>query len=270
MKKMTTNSNLLRLIKQQQIQSSGLFFHSQQGEDTIILKNFINKPCRDGFFVELGAMDGLTFSNTLFFEKKMGFKGLLIEPTETFHQLKTNRPSCINVHTAVGYNDGEKVEFIGEGAVAGMTSTMNEKFRKDWHQNSKTYEVTTKRMETILKENNVKYIDLFSIDVEGGELVILETMDWDIPVYCIVIELDGNNKEKDEKCRELLIEKGFTLISRVQINEFWINKNYFRKDLLYDANNSNSFLVNSICFFPYMAPHLRDELFQEFDKTYTW
>jgi FkbM family methyltransferase len=267
---MSTSIERLRLIKQQQIKKSGLFFHSQQGEDTIILKNFINKPCNDGFFVELGAMDGLTYSNTHFFEKKLGFKGLLIEPTENFHQLITNRPSCINVQNAVGYNDGEKVEFIGEGAVAGMTSTMSENFRNHWHQKSKIYEVTTKRMGTILKENNVKYIDLFSIDVEGGELVVLETMDWNIPVYCIVIELDGTNKEKDEKCRDILISNGFTFVSRVSINEFWINKNYFRKDLLYDANNVKSFNLNSLCFFPYMAPHLRDELLAEFNKTYTW
>jgi FkbM family methyltransferase len=244
-------------------------FYSQQGEDVLVFKNFINKRRTDGFFVELGAMDGITYSNTLFFEKHMGFKGLLIEPTINFKKLQESRPQCININNAVGYKDNDNVEFIGEGAVAGMTETMNEKFRNDWHRNSSLYKVISKRMDTILHENNVKYIDLFTIDVEGGELVILETMDWTIPVYCIVIELDGGNIEKDEKCREILRQQGFTFISRVSINEFWINKNYFRKELLYNPEMDVD-VKNKNIIFHYLAYHLVNELFQEFEKKYTW
>jgi len=43
-------------------------FYSQQGEDIYIYNNFINKICPDGLFVELGAMDGIVYSNTKFFE----------------------------------------------------------------------------------------------------------------------------------------------------------------------------------------------------------
>lgn len=251
------------------IKMSGINFYSQQGEDTLVFKNFINQRRSDGFFIELGGMDGHTYSNTLFFEQHMGFKGLLIEPTKTFQQLIKNRPNCINVNYAVGYKDGEDVEFIGEGAVAGMTETMNEKFRNDWHRNSSVYKVKSKRMDTILHENNIKYIDLFTIDVEGGELVVLETMDWNIPVYCVVIELDGNNKEKDEKCREILRHQGFTYVTKVSINEYWINKKYFRKDLLYKKDMSINFFNQKI-HFHWIAPHLINELFEEFNKNYDW
>lgn len=243
-------------------------FYSQQGEDTIVLKNFINKYCPDGFFVELGAMDGVTYSNTLFFEKQMGFKGLLIEPTKNFDKLKEARPECINLNCAVGYNDNQEVEFIEEGAVAGMTETMTENFSND-HKSSSTYKVITKRMDTILRENNVKYIDLFSLDVEGGELTVLETMDWTIPVYCMVIELDGGNINKDEKCREILRKQGFTFVSRVSINEFWINKNYFRRDLLHDVNETFD-LTKTQSVFYFIAHNIINELFQEFNKTYNW
>ena len=56
-------------------------YYSQQGEDIYIYYNFINKICTDGIFIELGAMDGITYSNTKFFEDKLQFTGTLIEPT---------------------------------------------------------------------------------------------------------------------------------------------------------------------------------------------
>ena len=34
----------------------------------------------NGYFVELGANDGITYSNTYYFEKYRGWKGILIEP----------------------------------------------------------------------------------------------------------------------------------------------------------------------------------------------
>ena len=42
-------------------------FYSQQGEDCYIFNNYINTQREDGTFVELGAMDGLWYSNTKFF-----------------------------------------------------------------------------------------------------------------------------------------------------------------------------------------------------------
>ena len=44
-------------------------FNSQQGEDLLIYRNFINLYTRNGIFCELGACDGLLYSNTMFFEK---------------------------------------------------------------------------------------------------------------------------------------------------------------------------------------------------------
>ena len=61
-------------------------FYSQQGEDLLIYRNFINLPTKDGIFLELGACDGLLYSNTMFFEKYLGFSGILIEPLkEEYH-----------------------------------------------------------------------------------------------------------------------------------------------------------------------------------------
>lgn len=212
-------------------------FYSQLGEDILIYFNFINKYCKDGIFLEVGGFDGLTFSNTLFFEKTLGFSGILIEPTNNFYKMKRVRKDCINVHKAIWYNDEEEVDLVGDSATAGLHETMSDSFMKFHHSNTnKINKIIGTRMDTLLCKNNIKYIDLLSVDVEGGELIVLETMDWTIPVYCVVIELDNHNAEKDEKCRQLLRTKGFKLYGKVFINEFWINENYFRKDQLFDPS----------------------------------
>ena len=62
-------------------------FYSQQGEDIYVYRNFINKIAPNGIFVELGAMNGITYSNTKFFEDTLQFSGTLIEPTDQYHSL---------------------------------------------------------------------------------------------------------------------------------------------------------------------------------------
>ena len=76
-------------------------FYSQLGEDLFIFKNFINKIVKDGIFIELGALDGIKYSNSKFFEDELGFTGILIEPTKNYQKLIINRPNCINLNIAI-------------------------------------------------------------------------------------------------------------------------------------------------------------------------
>ena len=208
-------------------------YYSQQGEDIYIYRNFINKQVPDGIFVELGAMNGVTYSNTKFFEDNLQMSGVLIEPTSQYLDLIKNRPKCKNYNTAVNYTKN-KVKFIGNYATAGLVETMHENFRKLCHTNPNEYYVDGEPFSDILQAGNITYIDFLSIDVEGGEEVVLQTMDFTIPVYVICIELDGMNIEKDERCRQILLRNGFSFDRRICINEMWHNSNYYRKGLLYD------------------------------------
>lgn len=88
-------------------------FFSQNNEDIFIYKNFINKYCESGVFVELGGYDGLTYSNSKFFEDTLGFKKIvLIEPTSYFNLMKSNRPNCDCYNYAISRSEGKEI-FIG-------------------------------------------------------------------------------------------------------------------------------------------------------------
>lgn len=237
-------------------------FYSQQGEDVYIYRNFINKTVKDGIFLELGAMNGVTYSNTKFFEDHLQMSGILIEPTTQFKDLKINRPNCKCYNFAITCNNGP-VKFIGNYATAGLIETMSQNFKDSWHKTSNEYTVEGIKMSDVINDSGAKYIDFLSIDVEGGEEVVLKTINFSIPIYLICIELDGHNLEKDNMCRQILKENGFTFEKRMCINEFWINKTYYRKDLLYDDSLPKQKIINSIYElgnFPYLERHVIPEV----------
>lgn len=238
-------------------------FYSQQGEDIYTYRNFINKYTPDGIFVELGAMNGITYSNTKFFEDTLGMSGTLIEPTKQYNELIMNRPKCKNYNKAV-YCRETKVSFLGDNATAGLVEEMSETFKTSWHNNNNNeyYWVDGEPFMNILKSSNISYIDFLSIDVEGGEEIVLKTMDFTIPVYLICIELDGHDLEKNERCRQILINNGFSFDKRICINEFWVNHNYYRKDILYDNKIITKSFGNiyELGNFYFLEKHCADEV----------
>jgi FkbM family methyltransferase len=197
-------------------------FYSQQDEDRILFEKYLNYE--DGFFIELGAMDGVMYSNTLFFENNLRWKGVLIEPTNQYNSLIQNRPNCYNFNYAISENKGF-VEFLGDGALGGMTHTMSDKHRIGWNldQAGPTYSVQSIPISELLSTIDIKKVDFFSIDVEGGELEVLHTFDWNIPVYIVLIEIN-QDLDKNQKCRDFLISKGFEFDMEIGCNEVWINK----------------------------------------------
>ena len=227
-------------------------FFSQNGEDIFLYKYFLNKPNVDGTFVEFGALDGIIYANSKFFEDELGYRGVLIEPSIQYHNLVRNRPlaQCFNV--AISDKIGETV-FIGDDGGAGISDTMPTELKIRNH-NKQTYVVPCRNLTDILNETSITYIDLLSIDVEGGELSVLRSFDFVIPIYIIIIELHGFNPTNDNLCREILLSKGFSFIIRINANEYWVNTKYFRKDMLYDKNlciqDSND--INSIGHFPFL------------------
>ncbi len=242
-------------------------FYSQGNQDIFIYKNFINKKCDNGVFVEIGGYDGLTFSNSKFFEETLGFKKIvLIEPTNSYYSMVRNRPNCDCYNYVVSLTEGKEL-FIGShtSACSGLLSTMSESHIVAHVKDRTTYEVNTIPFYKLLHRSNLKYIDVLSINVEGGELNILETMDWNIPVYIINIELDGKNLEKDEKCKKILTDNNFTYLTTINNDNFYINTNYFRKNELFDENirffglDSNNNLDIKLIYnnniFPFMDPN---------------
>lgn len=109
---------------------TGIDFQGQANQDMLAYLFFRGK--KDGFFIDIGANDGKTFSNTFIFEN-LGWKGICVEPLpDVYKILKQNRRcDCYNV--AIAENSGESIEFIkavGPDMLSGLASTMTEIHKK--------------------------------------------------------------------------------------------------------------------------------------------
>jgi hypothetical protein len=85
---------------------------------------------------------------------------------------------------------------------------MSERHTNGWiPNNSQKIVVNCSRLHSILRD--ITHINIFILDVEGGELEALQTMNWNIPVDFWVIELNNTNPEKDGAVSDLLLSKGY-------------------------------------------------------------
>jgi hypothetical protein len=104
-------------------------FHSQVGQDRFLLENFFRGK-RQGVFVDIGAYDGETFSNSLFFERSMGWTGLCVEPLPSaFAKLRAIRKAiCENVCVADFEGEAEFTEADDPGRNEKMLSGLSKQF----------------------------------------------------------------------------------------------------------------------------------------------
>ena len=145
----------------------------------------------DGYFVELGANDGINQSNTLYFEKFRGWHGVLIEPyLPNFKELIRNRGSDNFTKNAACVGPSYKGSKVALAYSNLMTSTLGvnsevpnpldhamsgEKF---WGGKTFVFETFALTLNSILIEAKApNIIDLLSLDVEGVELEILKGVD---------------------------------------------------------------------------------------------
>lgn len=209
-------------------------FYSQYNQDRS-LENCIFKGFKNGIFMDIGAHDGVDLNNTLFFEKTHNWKGINVEPIKSvYERLITNRPNCININCAVSNYDG-KSEFLCVEGYSEMLSGLKNEYDKR-HINriygeiekfggkANTILVDTKKIETICEENNINHIHYLSIDVEGGEMKVIKSINFD-KVFIDVIAFENNYHDLQNIPIDYLKEKGYIQLPNHISDIFMINKN---------------------------------------------
>lgn len=205
-------------------------FYSQYKQDEWLYNNhFKNK--KKGFFLEIGADDGIDKSNTKFFEE-LGWDGMCIEASpKRFKLLEKNR-TCICENYAVSDSIGE-VEFMdisgwGKG-LSGIVNSYDKKHRKRIEQELKNtknngreiIKVKTEMLNNLLDKHNANEIDFCTIDIEGGEYDILKTIDFNkYNIKFIIVE----NNYQDTKVGELLTSNGYEKVHKLTIDDVYMKK----------------------------------------------
>ena len=204
-------------------------YFSEAGQDMLVKDNFF-KNQKSGFFLEIGAFDGIEGSNCYHFEKFMNWQGIAIEASPLqFEKLKKNR-NCKLMNIAIG-SENKQVEFyeVVEGFTQ-MSGINNLNFKDSFERikkksNSKINKINIecKTFEKLVLSDQI--IDLISIDIEGNESDVLKTINFD--KYKIKVIILENNTPKELSYLKFFKEKNFYYFDRVGMDEIYYNKKYF-------------------------------------------
>lgn len=207
-------------------------YHSQYKQDEFLEDN-IFKGYKNGIFMDIGAHDGISLNNTLYFEKQNNWKGVNVEPIKTIYdKLIINRPESININCAVCNNDGT-AEFMCNTGYTEMLSGLknsvdprhSQRIQRENSQTDSTTElitVTTKKIETICDEHNINHIHYLSIDVEGAEFEVIKSINFD-KVFIDVIGFENNYNDVSQPIVNYLKDKNYIVI-HISLDIFMIHK----------------------------------------------
>tara|TARA_B110000114_G_scaffold185052_1_gene230638 strand:+ start:2205 stop:3260 length:1056 start_codon:yes stop_codon:yes gene_type:complete len=191
----------------------------------------------NGTFVEIGANDGLHMSNSWFFERHLGWRGMCVEANpQVFTRLQHNRPGCININALISSDRRDpdaQVPFISFYRNPGEEKVQT---AKDWEtglsgiegsEHSGNHEISSfdraqkfaartpglhvlrsmlpvQSFARLFAKHKFEEIDFLSIDVEGNELAVLRSIDFR-STFIRVIVTEATSK----KVSDLLKENGF-------------------------------------------------------------
>ena len=190
---------------------------------------------KNGFFIEAGANDGISQSNTFLYEKEFGWSGLLIEPNPSkCLQCKNNRPNSIVENYALvsnSYgNDHIDGDFTHEGYADSLMSMVLDEgdwcddilrdAKKTKKENFNIIKVPAITLDKLLEKHNIKKIDFFSLDVEGYEISALNGFDIEkyLPTYMLIETTTLEDRKK--VIFEYMQNKNYKVVEQLSGNDY--------------------------------------------------
>jgi FkbM family methyltransferase len=186
--------------------------YSQLAQDLRVLEFYKLKT--NGFFVDIGAADGIELSNTYLLESRANWKGICVEPNpNNYNKLIVNRPTAICCDKAIYNETGLTLDFdiAHDGPLlSGISSDIGSKWKSTVDNNKTTIKVQTLLLTELLDQNNApNFIHYLSLDTEGSEYEILKNFRFDKYIFGL-IDVEHNYEEpRRSQIREILLANGY-------------------------------------------------------------
>lgn len=206
--------------------------YSQHGQDLWAFRTFREKST--GYFVELGAFDGVVGSNTLLLER-VGWQGICIEPVGWCFDLLCENRSCVCVRALVAGKERTSALFLDSGdQMSGIAD------HRTYQMPTKSpVEMKTRRMVDVLRQCRApRQIDYLSLDVEGAEVEILQDFPYaEYEVAVFTVEHNAVNFPErisvKNQMREILDEQGYRYVGDIANDGLFCMPEYYE-----DANRA--------------------------------
>ena len=173
---------------------------------------------RNGTFLEIGGNDGWKTTNTYHLEQCLGWQGIMIEGhPQNFQRMLRARPGVLSLGIAACKEHGVVAFTNRSGVASGINDLMSSHHKKRFHIVTKdSMLVPCGPLGDWLAALHAHSIDYFSLDVEGAEMLVLETLDWSaltvgvLLVECTSSGLEGCISERDRAIGSYLSKRGLT------------------------------------------------------------
>ncbi|HQQ96779.1 MAG TPA: FkbM family methyltransferase [Cyclobacteriaceae bacterium] len=195
--------------------------YSQYRQDEVLMEIVFNHN-RGGVFLDIGANDGVTYSNTYLMEKLYGWTGVCVEPLpRAFEKLSASR-NCKLDQCAIGSKSRVDV-FLEIDGYSEMLSGIKRNYDKKHLDrieneigrhggNSREISVRTKGIDDLLRDHELTSINYCNIDTEGSEFEILMAFPFS-RCNVDVITVEGNYMIDRWKIRLWLMLRGFVYVA---------------------------------------------------------
>jgi FkbM family methyltransferase len=198
--------------------------YSQLGQDLDVLKFYNEK--RDGYFVEIGAYNGIEISNTYLLESQYGWKGICSEPIPKQYELLThNRLNSHCDNNALYSESGLTLSFdiANDNFFSGISNNIDiEKYHMVYKNKTQINVTTITLTELLEKYNAPSFIEYLSIDTEGSELEILKGCDFNKYKFGFITIEHNYIEPRRTKIRDFLVSKGYSYLKENQWDDDYV------------------------------------------------
>ena len=201
-------------------------FYSTFGEDRILACYL---PELTGEYIDVGSGNPRNGSNTYLFYRR-GWAGITIDPIKTVRELqKKKRPKDTQIIACISNSPEKQVEFHEYTADDFSTDSADRvQFLSNLGIKSvSTFKVDTLKLSSLVHPTGPLEPAFLDIDVEGNELSVLESNNWEIYLPRVVcIEEWKSPLYKDSPVRLFLEKKGYKIVSRAFITSIYVHSEY--------------------------------------------
>ena len=193
--------------------------YSQEAQDLKVLLHY--KLKKEGYFLEIGASDGLKFSNTYLLEKNYDWTGICVEPIREDYDKLINNRLCFCSNLAVYSKSNEELEFnIYEyNLLSGLNNHINT------YSNQPIKEkviVKTITLTDLLDNYSAPYfIEYLSLDTEGSEYEILKVFNFNKYKFGLIHVEHNYEEPKRQLIKDLLLENNYSYIGEHKQDDFY-------------------------------------------------
>ncbi|WP_165227532.1 FkbM family methyltransferase [Aquisphaera insulae] len=224
-----TSRATIRRVLEGRLPGRGPRFTSHIGQDAWVAGCLRFR--RGGFFLDFGAFDGKTISNTHYLEQGLGWRGICVEPNPRYFPSVCRSRASIAVNAALWPRSREVLRFADAHGLSSIESFMDLDATADLRRRAThaMIEVDTINPTELLRRFEApQLIDYLSLDVEGAEYEVLSALD--LGAYSIALMTIEHNHvlARQEKIRAFLATYGYEVVQN-RNDDFFFHRDHLAR-----------------------------------------